>query len=91
MYRIKTFNKIAPQGLARLDPGRYQVGEDVAEEAGILVRSASLLDYPFPESLLAIARAGVGVNNIPLDRCSESGVAVFSTPGANAKSEAKRS
>ena len=84
MYRIKTFNKIAPQGLERLDPARYQVGEDVAEEEGILVRSANLLDYPFPDSLLAIARAGVGVNNLPLDRCSESGVAVFSTPGANA-------
>ena len=84
MYRIKTFNKIAPQGLERLDPACYQVGEDVAEEEGILVRSANLLDYPFPDSLLAIARAGVGVNNIPLDRCSENGVAVFSTPGANA-------
>ena len=78
MYRIKTFNKIAPQGLERLDPARYQVGEDVAEEEGILVRSAGLLDYPF------IARAGVGVNNIPLERCSEKGIAVFSTPGANA-------
>ena len=84
MYRIKTFNKIDPQGLARLDPARYQVGEDVAEEEGILVRSANLLDYSFPGSLLAIARAGVGVNNIPLDRCSEQGIAVFSTPGANA-------
>jgi len=84
MYRIRTFNKIDPAGLARLEPDRYQVGEDIADEAGILVRSAKLLDYPFPESLLAIARAGVGVNNIPLDRCSESGVAVFSTPGANA-------
>ena len=49
-----------------------------------MVRSAPLLDYEFPESLLAIARAGVGVNNIPIDRCSEAGVAVFSTPGANA-------
>jgi len=84
MYRIKTFNKIDPAGLARLGPDRYQVGEDITEEAGILVRSAKLLDYPFPESLLAVARAGVGVNNIPLDRCSEGGVAVFSTPGANA-------
>ena len=84
MYRIKTFNKIAPQGLARLDAAHYQVGEDVTEEEGILVRSANLLDYEFPDSLLAIARAGVGVNNLPLERCSRSGVAVFSTPGANA-------
>ncbi|MCI9555008.1 MAG: 3-phosphoglycerate dehydrogenase, partial [Oscillibacter sp.] len=84
MYRIKTFNKIDPQGLARLDPARYQVEENLEGEEGILVRSANLLDYPLPESLLAIARAGVGVNNIPLDRCSEKGIAVFSTPGANA-------
>ena len=84
MYRIKVFNKIAPQGLERLDPARYLVGEDVEAEDGVLVRSANLLDYSFPKSLLAIARAGVGVNNIPLNRCSEQGVAVFSTPGANA-------
>ena len=48
MYRIKTFNKIDPAGLARLDSALYQVGEDTAEEEGILVRSANLLDYPFP-------------------------------------------
>ncbi|MEY8385700.1 3-phosphoglycerate dehydrogenase family protein [Oscillospiraceae bacterium 38-13] len=84
MYRIRTFNKIDPAGLERLDPAHYAVGEDIQDEEGILVRSANLLDYPFPQSLLAIARAGVGVNNIPLDRCSEAGVAVFSTPGANA-------
>ncbi len=84
MYQIKTFNKISPVGLGRFDPELYQVGDAVTEEEGILVRSAKLLDYPFPESLLAIARAGVGVNNIPIDRCSEAGIAVFSTPGANA-------
>ncbi len=84
MYRIKTFNNIAPAGLARLDPACYTVGSAVEDEEGILVRSASLLDYPFPESLLAVARAGAGVNNIPLERCSERGTAVFSTPGANA-------
>ncbi len=84
MYRIKTFNKISPAGLSRFDPERYAVSDRETGEDGILVRSASLLDYPLPESLLAIARAGVGVNNIPIDRCSEAGVAVFSTPGANA-------
>ena len=84
MYRIKTFNKISPVGLSRFDPERYAVSDSETGEHGILVRSAKLLDYPFPESLLAIARAGVGVNNIPIDRCSESGVAVFNTPGANA-------
>lgn len=84
MYQIKTFNKIAPAGLERLDPERYTVGSNVAGEDGILVRSADLLGYQFPDSLLAIARAGAGVNNIPLDRCSQKGIAVFSTPGANA-------
>ena len=84
MYRIKTFNKIAPAGLDRFDPARYAVSEQETAEEGILVRSANLLDYSFPPSLLAISRAGAGVNNIPLDRCSEAGIAVFSTPGANA-------
>ncbi|MCI8574690.1 MAG: phosphoglycerate dehydrogenase, partial [Oscillibacter sp.] len=76
--------KIAPAGLGRFDPARYAVSEQETAEEGILVRSADLLDYSFPPSLLAISRAGAGVNNIPLDRCSEAGIAVFSTPGANA-------
>ena len=84
MYQIKTFNKIAPEGLERFDMTRYRVGSTVADEDAILVRSANLLDRPIPDSLLAIARAGVGVNNIPVDRCSQAGVAVFNTPGANA-------
>ena len=84
MYHIKTLNKISPVGLQKLDPERYAVSDSEAHEDGILIRSAKLLDYQFPQSLLAIARAGVGVNNIPIDRCSEAGIAVFSTPGANA-------
>lgn len=84
MYQIKTFNKISPVGLNHFDSERYAVSDEAVNETGILVRSAKLLDYAFPESLLAIARAGVGVNNIPLDRCSEAGIAVFNTPGANA-------
>jgi len=84
MYRIKTFNKISPVGLNRFDPEHYVVSDSETNEDGILVRSAKLLDYDFPQSLLAIARAGAGVNNIPLDRCSEAGIAVFNTPGANA-------
>ena len=84
MYHIKTFNKISPVGLNKFDPECYAVGDDEQNEDGILVRSAKLHDYAFPENLLAIARAGVGVNNIPLDRCSETGIAVFNTPGANA-------
>ena len=84
MYQIKTFNKISPIGLNRFDSGLYNVGDSVENEDGILVRSAKLLDYEFPANLKAISRAGVGVNNIPIDRCSEAGIAVFSTPGANA-------
>ncbi len=83
MYNIKTMNKIAPVGLAVLD-GCCTVGDGVEDEDGILVRSAKLHDYPMPGSLLAIARAGAGVNNIPVERCSEKGVVVFNTPGANA-------
>ena len=84
MYRIKTFNKISPVGLNRLDPALYSVSDSVTDEDAILVRSAKLLDYDFPKDLLAIARAGAGVNNIPLDRCAEQGIVVFNTPGANA-------
>ena len=71
-------------GLERFDAEHYTVGPEVTGEDGIVVRSAPLLDYELPENLLAIARAGVGVNNIPIDRCSQAGVAVFNTPGANA-------
>ena len=84
MYHIKTFNKISPVGLNRFDPEHYAVSDSESNEDGIVVRSAKLLDYAFPSSLLAISRAGVGVNNIPIDRCSEAGIAVFNTPGANA-------
>ena len=84
MYQIKTFNKISPVGLSRFDTTSYNVGDAVENEDGILVRSAKLLDYEFPANLKAISRAGVGVNNIPIDRCSEAGIAVFNTPGANA-------
>ena len=84
MYRIKTLNKISSAGLARLDQTRFQVGNDVENEDGILVRSAAMHDYEFPQALRAIARAGAGTNNIPIDRCSENGIVVFNTPGANA-------
>ena len=70
MYRIKTMNKISPVGLNRFDRERYAVSDSMEDENAILVRSAKLHDYPFPDSLLAIARAGSGVNNIPLERCS---------------------
>jgi len=84
MYRIKTLNKIAAVGLNRLDKDRFQVGDSVENEDGILVRSAKMHDYEFPPALRAIARAGAGTNNIPLERCSENGIVVFNTPGANA-------
>lgn len=84
MYRIKTMNKISSAGLELLDNSRFQVGSDVENEDGILVRSAAMHDYEFPDALRAIARAGAGTNNIPIDRCSENGIVVFNTPGANA-------
>ena len=84
MYRIKTLNKISSVGLNQFDKTRFQVGADVAHEDGILVRSAPMHDYEFPETLRAIARAGAGTNNIPIDRCSQNGIVVFNTPGANA-------
>jgi D-3-phosphoglycerate dehydrogenase len=84
MFQIKTMNKIAAVGLDRLPADGYRVGDDVTREDGILVRSAKLHDYPFPDSLWAIARAGAGTNNIPVDHCAEAGVVVFNTPGANA-------
>ena len=84
MYRIKTMNKISPVGLAELDKAYFQVADDVENPDGILVRSAALHDMEFPQALRAIARAGAGTNNIPLDRCTEAGIVVFNTPGANA-------
>ena len=80
---IQLLNKIAKVGLAELGDA-YTVGEDVQNPDGILVRSAAMHDMEFGSNLLAIARAGAGVNNIPLDRCAESGIVVFNTPGANA-------
>jgi len=84
MTNIKLYNKISPVGLAVFDSGKYNVGENTENPEGILVRSAALHEVPFGPELLCIARAGAGVNNIPLDRCSENGIVVFNTPGANA-------
>ena len=83
MYNIQTLNKISKAGLSRLGDN-YTVADDAQNPEAILVRSASMHDMELPESLLAIARAGAGVNNIPLDKCSEKGIVVFNTPGANA-------
>ena len=83
MYKIKTYNKISKVGLQVFDD-KYTVGDEVENADGAIVRSAALHDVEFPASLKAIARAGAGTNNIPIDRCSESGIVVFNTPGANA-------
>ena len=83
MYKIGTLNKISKKGLAQLDD-KYQVVENIEEADGILVRSFKMHDMQFSKNLKAIARAGAGVNNIPLDRCAEEGIVVFNTPGANA-------
>ena len=83
MYTVTCFNPIAKCGLERL-PAEYNITEDVKEAQAILVRSASMHEMELPEGLLAVARAGAGVNNIPLDRCADQGIVVFNTPGANA-------
>lgn len=83
MFRIKTLNEISPV-INTVLTDEYQVGKDVENEQGIIVRSAKMHDMELPESLLAIARAGAGYNNIPVDKCSASGIVVFNTPGANA-------
>lgn len=83
MYKIKTYNKISKTGLAAFDD-KYTIGDEVENADGAIVRSAALHEVEFPESLKAIARAGAGTNNIPIDRCSEQGIVVFNTPGANA-------
>lgn len=80
---IKLMNKIAKVGTAVFD-GKYTVGDDVAAPDAIMVRSAKLHEMPLNPELLAIARAGAGVNNIPVEKCAEAGVVVFNTPGANA-------
>ena len=89
MYTIKTLNAISPVGLAKLNKNLFDVSVDTDTPDGILVRSADLLNTAFNDNLLAIARAGAGVNNIPLDRCSEQGIVVFNTPGANANAVAE--
>jgi len=84
MYNIKTYNKISAVGAAELDAAKYTLGDNVEAPVGAIVRSAALHDEVFPETLLAIARAGAGTNNIPCERCAEDGIVVFNTPGANA-------
>ncbi len=83
MYKFACLNNISPIGLKNFT-GNYEQTSQIEEADGVLVRSASMHDMEFSDNLMAIARAGAGVNNIPLDRCSEKGIVVFNTPGANA-------
>ncbi len=84
MYKILTLNKIAACGTDLFDREKYTVADTETSPDGIMVRSANMLEEEFAPTLKAIARAGAGVNNIPVERCSESGICVFNTPGANA-------
>ncbi|MDE6129272.1 MAG: 3-phosphoglycerate dehydrogenase, partial [Lachnospiraceae bacterium] len=83
MFQYYCMNPISQVGLSKFTDG-YQKTDNMAEAQGVLVRSASMHETEFPDSLLAVARAGAGVNNIPLERCAEKGIVVFNTPGANA-------
>lgn len=84
MFKIKLLNKIAKVGTNNFDPAQFEVGENIDNPDAILVRSADMHQMEFGPSLRAIARAGAGVNNIPVDECSKRGIVVFNTPGANA-------
>ncbi len=84
MYNIKTLNKISNVGLSKFDKSKYVYGDDIENPDAIMVRSASMHDMEMPKSLLAIARAGAGTNNIPVADCADKGIVVFNTPGANA-------
>lgn len=83
MYQYNCLNPISKVGLERFTDS-YQKTDDIAQAQGVLVRSAAMHDMDLPDGLLAVARAGAGVNNIPLDKCADKGIVVFNTPGANA-------
>ena len=83
-YPIKTFNQISAKGLSQFSSDHYQVGADIQTPIAYILRSQKLHDLPVPETLYAVARAGAGVNNIPVEDYSEKGIVVFNTPGANA-------
>ena len=85
MYKILTLNKIAECGLERMPKSKYTITDQVAEDVdGIILRSFSMHDMELPKGLKAVARAGAGTNNIPIPKCTEEGIVVFNTPGANA-------
>ena len=84
MHNIQTLNKISEKGLQYLNPANFNVADEMSNPDGIIVRSFEMKGMEMPESLVAIARAGAGTNNIPVDKCSEEGIVVFFAPGANA-------
>ena len=84
MYKIRTYNAISAKGLNRFPQDSYQIGSDIADPEGYILRSQKLHDEQVPESLLAVARAGAGVNNIPVADYTDKGIVVFNSPGANA-------
>ena len=84
MYNILTLNKISAAGLGKFDAEKYFCTDDCASPDAVIVRSASMHDTEIPSSVLSIARAGAGYNNIPVDKCTGKGICVFNTPGANA-------
>jgi D-3-phosphoglycerate dehydrogenase len=84
MYKVRTYNKIAVKGLNCFDRQTFEVGSDIGHPEAFLIRSEKLQDIIFPDTLLTIARAGAGVNNVPVPQCSAAGIVVFNTPGANA-------
>ena len=83
MYNIQTLNKIAACGTDVFNKANYNISDTVEKPDAIMVRSAAMHDMVFASNLLAIARAGAGVNNIPVERCAQEGICVFNTPGAN--------
>ncbi len=84
MYKLQTLNKISANGLDRLPRDSYETASEILNPDGVLVRSANMLEMETPASVKAIARAGAGYNNIPVEKCTDRGVVVFNTPGANA-------
>ncbi|MCP4134169.1 MAG: phosphoglycerate dehydrogenase [bacterium] len=84
MFKIQTLNKISSVGLDLLPHEQYEHASEITNPDAILVRSAKMHDLELPDSLKAVARAGAGVNNVPIEKCSEKGIVVFNTPGANA-------
>ncbi|MFH1379926.1 MAG: phosphoglycerate dehydrogenase [bacterium] len=84
MYKVQKLNKISSEGLALFPLDMYEIGTEITQPDAIILRSYKMNDMELPESLLTVGRAGAGVNNIPIQKCSEKGVVVFNTPGANA-------